>query len=145
MEVPTEEMVRHTAEYIKQQTQLSLEDAVACSMPSATEKYVTSESVVRSARGYHHNDSAHIKKLLLALYGQGVDVVDDVEEDIYRCVMNIEEDGDDIVTVAHAKKGLASRGNGRLSKLNLGHDGVLSNQYGGLAAFQSLLKKHGLQ
>ena len=144
METPIEEMTRHAAIYVKQQTQLSFEEALSLSVPGAAEKYVISELVAKITVGYHHNKSSLLTRLFRALHGRGVDVVDECEEDIYRCVMNVEDDGDDFVSVAHAKEVFPSRGKGLLSTLKLGHDGVMSDRYGGVAAFADVLKRHGL-
>lgn len=137
------DMLDHTAAYRKSRMSLSLEEAVSLSLPGATEEYVISEAVERSTQGYHHGDKKKLKTLFAELQKRGIDVVDECEEDIYRCVRNIDGDRADFATVCHAKETMDSRGRGRLSQLGY-RDGVLSARYGGLAAFMALCKRHGL-
>jgi len=129
--------------WIQQQTDMSFEDALKIGTPGATEQYTISEFVLKATHGFHHDSVSQKMRLLQALAAKGIDVVDGCEEEIYRCVKNIDEDGDDLPTVMHARDSLKMRGQGALSKLGVSV-GVLSSSYGGLSAFDKLLERYGL-
>lgn len=70
-------------------------------------------------------------------------MVDDCEEDIYRCVKNIDNEGRDPIMLKHAKGTINGRGKGILSELGV-QDGVLGENYQGIEGFKALLKQHNL-
>lgn len=139
-------MLQHAAVWNKMQTNLTLEEAVKVSVAGLLpDAYVLADSVRRVTRGYHREIGDKLRALFSEIAKTGHDVVDDCEEKIYRCVKNIEEEGEDPAMVAHAKDDLKHRGRGQISTLGLGVDGVLSSMsYGGVAAFNSLLQKYNL-
>lgn len=139
-------MLQHAAAWNKMQTNLTLDEAVKVSVAGLlSDAYVLADSVRRLTRGYHHEDVGRLKELYQGIVKRGFDVVDDCEEKIYRCVKNIEEEGDDPVMVSYAKEDIKNHGKGILAQLGLDSNGVLSlNPYGGMAQFQTLLQRHNL-
>ena len=138
-------MLKNAAAWNKMQTDLTLDDAMKVSIEGLQPgSYVSAEFVRRSTRGYHHNEDGKLKKLYHEIFQKGFDVVDDCEEAIYRCVKNIDGEGDDVGMVAFAKDKLQSRGQGFVSTAHMNSDGVLSKSYGGINAFNKLLRKHNL-
>ena len=139
-------MLQHAADWNKMQTNLTIDEAVKVSVAGLlSDAYVLADSVRRLTRGYHHENGDKLKELLLGIVKTGHDVVDDCEEKIYRCVKNIEAEGTDPAMIAYAKDDLEHRGEGLISTLKLGMDGVLSStSYGGISAFNGLLHKYNL-
>ena len=139
-------MLQHAADWNKMQTNLTIDEAVKVSVAGLLpDAYVLTEPVCRLTRGYHHENRGKLKEMLLEIVKTGHDVVDDCEERIYRCVKNIEDEGEDPVMIAYAKDDLNHRGYGLISTLGLGKDGVLSStSYGGVSAFNRLLQKNNL-
>ena len=72
--------------WVKEQTDLSLDEAVAVSVRGCTGGYVLTESIYRSTRGYHKGKLNLFLSLARAIFSKGFDVVDDCEEDVYKCV-----------------------------------------------------------
>lgn len=128
--------------WVKEQTDLSLDEAVAVSVRGCTGGYVLTEAIYRSTRGYHKGKLNLFLSLARAIFSKGFDVVDDCEEDVYKCVMNI-DDSDNAIDVAHAKKHLKNSGTGRLSCAGV-NGGVLGKNYGGINKFRTLCSKYGV-
>ena len=138
-----EEMIENACEWFRRQTSLTLKEAIQISLPGATKTYVLSEEVVRSTRGYHKNDPTLLRALFEGIKVSGIDVVDDCEEDIYRCIKNIDNEGRNPIMLKHAKGTINGRGKGILSELGV-QDGVLGENYQGIRVFKALLKQHNL-
>lgn len=139
-------MWAHAAIWNKLQTNLTLSEAVEVStvglLPDA---YVSSDGVFRLTRGYHHSDPEKLKRLYYEILKAGHDVVDDDMENIYRCIRNIDGEGDEPDMIHLAADDVKKRVNGKLLELGLGKDGVLSTKpYGGVAALKVLMQKHPL-
>lgn len=138
-----EKMIENACEWFRRQKSLTLKEAIQISLPGATKTYVLSEEVVRSTRGYHKNDPTLLRALFEGIKVSGIDVVDDCEEGIYRCVKNIDNEGKDPVMLKYAKGTISKRGSGILSRLGI-QEGVLGENYQGIEGFKALLKQHNL-